>query len=341
MLGTLTDRERKILREAQKAYVRDGRIYRRLTVLLMMDQGFSATQISDALGIDRATVYRYQQKYLKVGFDNYLDLFAGGSSALLNESGQAQLGTYLEENFCQSSREICHYVEQNFGVKYTENGMRSLLHRLGFVYKKSTQVAPHPDAELQAEFVEKLTELAASMQEREALYFMDGAHPQYNTRPDYGWIRKGKAFKVKANSGRKRVNINGLINAFDPTDVCAITTDRIDAEAVIEHFEHLLELHPDKRRIIIVCDNARYYHARVLKEWLEDKPIELIYLPAYSPNLNLIERLWKLLKKKIINSTYYHTYDKFHQAILDFFNQIERYEAELQSLISWNFQIIR
>lgn len=340
MIGSLSPDERNILREAQKAYRHDNRIYLRITVLLMMDQGFSADQISDALGLDRSTVYRYHQRYLSVGFDAYLDLCVGGSSCRLSPSDQEALKAHLETHLYNNAGQICAYVKETYGVSYSENGMISLLHRLGFVYKKTRQIAPHANVEKQEAFVEELTQKADSLPENEVLYFMDGVHPQYNTRPDYGWIAKGKDFEIKANSGRKRVNINGLINAFDPTDVCALSSDRINGQSTIELFENLLALHPEKEHFWIVCDNARYYHSKVLKQWLEDKPIDLIFLPAYSPNLNLIERLWKLMKKKIINSTYYDTYDKFHQAILDFFNQIEIYDAELKSLISWNFQII-
>ena len=341
MIGSLSERDRQILREAQKAYRHDNRIYLRITVLLMMDQGFSPVQISEALGMDRATVYRYHQRYLSVGLDAYLDLCVGGSVCKLSASEQESLVAHLREHFYHSAREICAYVEQTYGVEYSENGMISLLHRLGFVYKKTRQMPPHAEVEVQESFVEELTQKAASLPETEALYFMDGVHPQHNTRPEHGWIPKGEDCCIPANSGRKRVNVNGLINASDPTDVCAITVDRINAQAVIETFEHLMALNPQIKRFHIVCDNARYYRSKLLRQWLADQPIELIFLPPYSPNLNLIERLWKFLKKKVISSFYYDTYDKFHQAILDFFNHIEEYEKELRSLMNWKFQIIR
>jgi transposase len=341
MLSFLTDREVQILREAQKAYRNEGRIYIKITALLMLDQGFSVVQVGDALGIDRATAYRYHQSFLAQGLDDYLDLCIGGSVARLSPADQALLGAHLEEHFYLNARDICRYVLETFGISYSENGMISLLHRLNFVYKKSRRVVPHADVEKQEAFVEQLTQKAESLEEREGLYFMDGTHPQHNTRPDYGWIRKGKDFKIKANSGRARVNINGLMNAFDPTDLCAITAERINAQATIELFTKLKAQNPEKSHFYVVCDNARYYHAKCLQEWLADQPITLIFLPAYAPNLNLIERLWKFLKKKVINSNYYDTYDKFHQAILDFFTHIEDYEKELKSLISWKFEIIR
>lgn len=68
----------------------------------------------------------------------------------------------------------------------------------------------------------------------------------------------------------------------------------------------------------LICDNARYYKNRELKYWLENQRIEIIYLPPYSLNLNLIERLWRFMRKKIINCYYYENYEQFKNAV-DYF----------------------
>ena len=68
------------------------------------------------------------------------------------------------------------------------------------------------------------------------------------------------------------------------------------------YIEQLLAAHSSKARIYVVCDNARYYKNKELREWLADKPICQVFLPPYSPNLNLIERLWKYLCQKISNA---------------------------------------
>jgi len=72
---------------------------------------------------------------------------------------------------------------------------------------------------------------------------------------------------------------------------------------------------------------------------LQGSKIKQIFLPAYSPNLNLIERVWKLMRKKVIDVCFYRTFEEFRQKIVEFFEHIEKYKQELESLISWNFHI--
>jgi transposase len=77
----------------------------------------------------------------------------------------------------------------------------------------------------------------------------------------------------------------------------------------------------------------------VLQEQLQGSKIKQIFLPAYSPNLNLIERLWKFMRKKVIDTHFYRTFEEFRQKILAFFEHIEQYKQEVETLISWNFHI--
>ena len=336
----LTNREREILREAQLAYRSEGRIYIKVTSILMLDEGLSPVEVASHLGLHRSTVYQHYNTFLEKGLDDFLDFCVGGSLPSLSESQQALLRSHVSTHFYLRSLDICQYVADTFGVCYSESGMIKLLHRLGFVYKKTRSVPRHPDVETQQSFVEEMSDLRGKLADDEALYFMDGAHPQHNTRAEYGWILKGEDMEIPANTGRKRVNINALMNADDPTEITANFPDRINAQTTIELLSLLLIRYPHIKHHYIICDNARYYYNKVLWKWLEDKPITLIHLPPYAPNLNLIERLWKFLKKEAISSFYYDTYDKFREAIINFFTHPKAYEQQLRSLMTWNFQII-
>ncbi|AMJ65008.1 hypothetical protein AXW84_05905 [Hymenobacter sp. PAMC 26628] len=90
-----------------------------------------------------------------------------------------------------------------------------------------------------------------------------------------------------------------------------VETDCMNAQSTLRLYEQLLTAHPDKERIFVVCDNARYYNNKELRQWLADTPIVQVFLPFYSPNLNLMERLWKYLRQKIINTTFYRTKGEF------------------------------
>ena len=95
------------------------------------------------------------------------------------------------------------------------------------------------------------------------------------------------------------------------------------------------------KTIYIFLDNAKYNHNNEVKKAAKKLNIKLEFLPPYSPNLNLIERLWKLLKKKVRKDKYYNTFEKFKNAICEFFKNIDQYKAELDSLLTLNFEIIQ
>ena len=86
-------------------------------------------------------------------------------------------------------------------------------------------------------------------------------------------------------------------------------------------------------------DNARYFHARLVKAHWQGKRVRFVYLPPYSPNLNLIERLWKFCKKTVL-VTFYATYAQFTQAIDAFFQELKRYKSELSTLMTENFEVL-
>jgi transposase len=92
--------------------------------------------------------------------------------------------------------------------------------------------------------------------------------------------------------------------------------------------------------IYTICDNARYYRSKKVKEYLRKSKIELVFLPPYSPNLNLIERLWKYFRKIVLYNKYYGTFDEFRKACKSFFRRIKRDKEDISSLLTENFQII-
>lgn len=97
---------------------------------------------------------------------------------------------------------------------------------------------------------------------------------------------------------------------------------------------------PNKAKIYLICDNAGYHKARIVKEHLKTSKVELIYLPPYSPNLNHIERLWKFMHSKTTINQCYENFEKFSEKIEQFFEDIVRCGSDLRKLINDNFQTI-
>ena len=182
--------------------------------------------------------------------------------------------------------------------------------------------------------------MKASLGEADCYYFVDATHPNHTPALGYQWALKGQRPQVLSNTGRQRLNILGAYNPRQQDYVGFETTDNINALSMIDLVKQL-EAHQPIGRIILICDNARYNHARLLKDYLKDghHRVELLFLPPYSPNLNLIERLWGLLKDRILR-IYYPTFTAFQHAIANFFQSLEQYADELRSLMTQNFQIL-
>lgn len=336
----LTEQQRTELRNIHS--MEDKRRYAdRIKAVLLLDCGWKLEKISEALLLDEKTIRNYRKLYEEGGVDRLCCDELQGRVCELSEQQLRDLGDHLRENVYSSTAEIVAYVKEEFGVNYSISGMTRLLHRMGFVYKKTKVVPGKADAEKQREFLKELEELKSSKDAEDKLYYMDGVHPQHNSQSAYGWIAKGEEKKLKSNTGRKRLNLNGALDA-ETNEVIIREDQTLNAESTIALLETLEAKNPQAKRIYVVVDNARYYRNKKVKEYLENSRVVLLFLPAYAPNLNLIERLWKFFKKKVLANKYYESYAEFCEACLSFFHRrnLLRFSSELSSLLTNKFQII-
>ena len=317
----------------------DRRFADKIRALLHLDNGWSYKKISEALYLDDQTIRNYEHLYKEGGIDLVLTTNYKGGSTKLSVSQESELKSHLEENIYVSTKEIVGYIQQVYGVKFHKSGLVYTLHRLGFSYKKPKIVPGKADAEKQKEFVKEYEELKENKSEKDPIYHLDGVHPQHNAVAGYGWILKGKEKEIKANSGRDRVNLNGALNA--ETHKVVIREDKtINAQSTIALLKQLEEKHPEAGNIYCIADNARYYKAKLVKEYLETSRVRMIHLPPYSPNLNPIERLWKFFYKKVKHNKYYEKVYEFRESCFDFFENIDEHKDELASLLTDNFHIV-
>jgi len=143
---------------------------------------------------------------------------------------------------------------------------------------------------------------------------------------------------VKTSAGRRRFNVLGALNAITHELVMITNDTYITADSVCELLRRIAKLNLGLP-ITLVLDNARYQKCNSVTALAFQLNIELLYLPTYSPNLNLIERLWKFVKKKVLYSKYYANFSDFRNAITDCLNQTHTtHKKELESLLTLNFQ---
>ena len=157
--------------------------------------------------------------------------------------------------------------------------------------------------------------------------------------PAQGWIKRGQTVEIKTNSGRNRLNVLGAYSPDDHTLLSLEGTESCDAELVCQLLRKLRTANPGKR-LLVVLDNARYQRARSVQALAKQLRIHLLFLPAYSPNLNLIERFWKFLRKKITRNTYYATFAEFRTAIQHLLSNIGAHLDELTTLMTEHFHLV-
>jgi len=168
------------------------------------------------------------------------------------------------------------------------------------------------------------------------VFFVDAAH--FVLAPFLGMLWCFTRVFIRAPAGRQRFNVLGALNALTHELITVTNDTYITAESVCELLMALARLNLTVP-ITLVLDNARYQKCTLVQTLARALNIELLYLPAYSPNLNLIERLWKFVKKQCLYSTYYATFSDFKQAISDCLAQTHTtHQQELDSLLTLRFQ---
>jgi len=334
---TLPSHELEQLR-AEHRGTREKRLADRLKAVVLLGSGWSVKQVAEALLIDPDTARSYFKRYRRGGIRGLLSMDYRGGEAWLSDEQLLELDLHLQRTLYLTAKDVARYVEERWEVGYSERGMTELLYRLGYVYKKPKLVPGKANAEAQKDFIEKYEILKENKAPEDPIYFMDATHPRHNPVLGYGWIKRGVEREIPSNTGRDRININGAID-LERLEPVVRFDDSINAASTIALFEQIEEANPESTKIYVICDNARYYRSKAVRHFLEDSKVELVFLPPYSPNLNLIERFWKFFKKQILYDSYYETFSEFRRACARFFQNSNAYAAQLRSLLTENFQI--
>ena len=133
----------------------------------------------------------------------------------------------------------------------------------------------------------------------------------------------------------------GALNPHEGTDISTKEYKTIKREAAQDFLAELGKKNPNAKNIRVFTDNASYFKKLVADHLIEDKRIEIIWLPTYAPNLNLIERLWKLMKKKVLKNKFHGTAKGFREKVEEFFRNITDYKTELETLLTCHFAVLK
>lgn len=330
----LTPDQRSAL-EKQLRGTRDIHERNRLCVVLARDEGYAPDVIATILRLSRESVFGYLRDYEKTGKTQHDP--KGGRSCQLSSDQLAELISHLMQHTYSKAASICQYLMETYNVSYSAKGLIHLLHKHGFVYKKPLKVPTRLNLKQQAEFIQYYQQLKAQLSEQEAIYFVDAVHPEYQSQSAFGWI-KGVRKTLQTTAKQERLHFLG---ALQLTGMQIVTAEypTIGQDQTIDFFKKL-EQQSSASTIHVILDNARSNRNKALAAYLETSSICVHYLPPYSPNLNPIERLWKIMREKTTYNTYYEKFDLFADSLRDFFHRIHEFSEILIQRINDNFQTI-
>jgi transposase len=294
---------------------RDGRIRDRIKAVLLSNEGWSQLSIAQALRIRPETIQDHLDDYLKA---QKLKPGNGGSKGSLTESQVVELIKHLESETYTKTKDICAYVMLRYGVDFTGSGMTKWLHRNHFSYKQPKKVPAKANHGEQVAFIKFYEHLLTNLPANEPLEFGDGAHPTMATKVCCGWIRTGVDKPIATTASRTRVNLMGSIN-LETMTVTIGEYETVNSGTMMEHFKMLRQKYPKAPSIHLVLDRGPYNTSLETKKAARKYRVVLHYLPPYSPNLNPIERLWKLMNEYVRNNRFFHSAKEFRQGILGFF----------------------
>lgn len=340
MKNFLSEKQIAALRFTHKS-IKDKKLADRVKAILYLHYGFSYEETAKLLLLDEVTLRRYFQKFQKKDIEGLLECHYHGGKSQLTTAQREDIERYLVFHTLTTAQQVRDHIFKTYGKTYSIIGITKLLHRMGFAYKKPKIVPGNVSLVLQQEFLKRYKSIKETLGKNDQIYFSDATHPTHNTKPSYGWIKKGKANDVfiKSNSGRKRLNILGALNIGSKKTV-VIEKETIDAEAIIALLKTVVENQPHGK-VYMVFDNAKYHHAKIVNNWFLNHPrFKPVFLPSYSPNLNIIERLWRFFHQKVTNNRYFATFKEFKEVTMQFFNNLQQYKQELDSLLTENFQTL-
>lgn len=303
----------------------------------MSNPQLSCGEIATNLGISRNTVGYWINKYNKEGVEAVLHRHEIPGRPSRFKGKIDEIDSNLEKCAPQNSASAASIIESVVGIRPSRSMARYIMRRLGYRCRKFQPIPGKANPEKQRVWIEGLQHYINQANEGKLrLLFMDAAHFTLEAFLCKVWSKQ--PLYLRSGAGRNRFNVIGCVDPISHEIISSHSMVYVNAEQVKDFLEKVRKQCGDIP-IAIVLDNARYQHCEAVKEKARELGIELIFLPPYSPNLNIIERLWKHVRRYVLAGRYFDTPAKFHEALRRFFEEdYHNHIQDLRTLLTLKFQ---
>jgi len=318
------------------------RVQLKMEVLYLKSQGLAHQEIARLTRLSPRTITRYLHRYRDGGIEALHDTRVGGSTSQLTDQ-QHSLKDHFAQHPPQTIKQAQADIEQRTGIRRGLTQVRAFLKRLGFKRRcsmavpKQAQDPAKQREQRQFRDAKLLPQLDQAEAGQRKVFFVDAAHFVFGAFVGYLWCLV--RLVLPTPSGRQRLNVLGALDFVTKEMITISNQGYITATTVCALMQTLVAQNPGIP-LTLVLDNARYQRCRLVQDLAKSLGIHLEFLPSYSPNLNLIERVWKFVKKECLSSHYYVNFEEFKTGILTCIHDLgTKHRAAMNTLITRNFQM--
>ena len=307
----------------------------RIRIILLLDEGKKYKDIRDFYFIDEGTIRNWRKRFVEGGIERLMNDQWNVKRSCLSIEQLLELDAHLMDHTYGRAKDIAEYIKKKYKVELEENSVLRILKSMGYSFKKPKKVPSKASKEKQEEFINQYN----GFKPHGEVFFLDSTHPRFCPVLGYGWIKKGMDKFLSTNAGRIHLNITGAINV-ETLEVITRQSDVVNEDTICTMLKAIRGGKGLENKIYVVLDNASYNKSKKVKELAKELNIRLRYVPPYSPNLNLIERLWRFFREKVLSLQSYESLDIFSKTCSNFFRGIRKYKSELETLMNDRFQIL-
>jgi len=319
------------------------RVIKRIHALLGIIAGQSPKEVAELLHLNEQTVCAYVTAFLLHGLDSLRYHRPPGRPAKLTQTQRKALAAMLSAGpeaagyptGCWTTLLIQDLILRHFGVTYHPHYLCELLDRLGFSFQKARFVADHLDEAGRTAWQQQTwPEVWRLAQQQNALILFgdEASFGQWGSL-SYTWAPKGQQPTVMTSGRRKAYKIFGLIDYLSGRLFWQGLTGRFNSETYAAFLMAVLA--QTHQPIILIQDGARYHTSRAMRAFFAAHADRLFVfqLPAYSPDLNPIEALWKKVRKHATHLKYFAKFDQLVQAVASTLTNFSELPEEILALM--------
>jgi len=306
----------QLYRRLHQAYASGSlRLVKRIHALLAIAEGTAVSEVAHMLALGEQTVRDYLNGFLWRGVASLVYQRPPGRPTKLTKTQRQALATLIEAgpqavgyaSGCWSAAMLQDLIQRQFGVEYHPHYICTLLHNLGFSYQKARFVSDHLDAAKRLEWRQHTwpTVLRHARAQKALLLFGDEASFAQWGSLSYTWAPRGHQPEVPTSGIRKAYKVFGLIDYFSGRFFYKAQTGRFNSDSYAAFLRDVLT--QTTHHVFVIQDGARYHTSKAMGQFFAAHAhrLTIVQLPAYSPDFNPIEYLWKKVKKLATHLKYF------------------------------------